>query len=117
MDKYDPQQLLKAAVEAAVEASEATPDVFAFNCGFAWVTVRPATGPLVAYCKRMIVEVGRDCRAALCYGSSGHAGGWQFWHPGRSRSQSIDVHMAGARAFADVLRAAGLDAVASSRLD
>lgn len=72
-------------------------------CGFAWVTIRPARGPLVSYLK------------AQGIGRNGYGGGWRVsiheWN------QSITRKEAHAHALAEVLRAAGVDAYADSRLD
>lgn len=72
--------------------------------GFAWVTVRPARGALVAAAKRRGL------------GALGYRGGWVFWSPGFS-GQSIARAEAAAFAFADVLREGGVRAWADSRLD
>lgn len=78
-------------------------------CGFAWVTIRPATGALVNYLR------------ANGKGHKGYHGGWEVWsdavdHSGY-QAQSITRNEAYARAYAEVLREAGFTAHASSRLD
>lgn len=93
-----------AAAKAAI-AAEAPEDPRAFDCGFAWVIVRPARGAFVNWCK----ENG--------HGSLAYGGGWQFWCPGEFRGQSVRIHRAAAVAFAEALQRAGLRAEASSRLD
>lgn len=80
------------------------------DCGFAWLMIRPARGPFVAYLKS--IGVGRTCD----YGSGP---GYSLWY---SRlhdvpTQSISVHEAAIHAAAAVLRANGLDVVTGSRLD
>ena len=91
-------------------------------CGFAWVTVRPATGPFVAWCKKQkalaIANGTRAGTADITYGSKAWNGGWQFWNPGGWGGQSIDVKEAGAVAFRNVLAMElGLNAETGSRLD
>lgn len=80
-------------------------DTRAFNCGFAWVTIRPARGEFVSYCKRNNI------------GDKGWAGGWWIDNPGRAQVQQVDHKLAGARAFAAVLGKHGLLADVGSRLD
>jgi len=73
-------------------------------CGFAWVNIKPARGPLVAYLKSQ--DIGR---------TDDYYGGYTVWvHEG---NQSVDRKRAYAAAFAKVLRDAGLEAYAHSRLD
>lgn len=76
------------------------------DCGFAWVVVKPARGPLVSWAKKN----GRGRRH--------YSGGWCFWYSEFSTAtQSVSVHEAAAQAFCEVLTAAGLHAYADSRLD
>lgn len=77
-------------------------------CGFAYVTIRPARGPMVTLLK------------ARGIGWRGHYGGWQcsatdFGSP-RS-SQSYERAMAAADAAAGVLTKYGITAYADGRLD
>lgn len=98
-----------------------------FDCGFAWVTINPATGPLVKYCKEQIKEAGKGLEnpaqyratsnAETLYGSKGYPKGWQFWKPGNFRGQSIRIHLVGARAFAKVLTDNGITCTVGNRLD
>lgn len=79
-------------------------------CGFAWVTIRPATSGFVRWLK------------AQGIGSKAYYGGWQiFAHPEHGRgtplTQSVEVKSAYARAMAQVLRDHGIPASASERLD
>ena len=122
----DMRQLFQAACKAANEAQDQAikdgKDVFAMNCGFAWVIVRPARGPFITWCKAQAKDLRNSCfpdvrHSAINYGDNAHGGGWQFWSPGDYMGQIVDVKMAGAEAFAKVLREAGLEAHAGSRLD
>ncbi len=72
-------------------------------CGFAWITIRPARGKLVAYLKQ------RD------WGSKGWNGGWEIWV--REYGQSYERKYAYAKAFAWTLQQYGIDATAGARLD
>lgn len=107
-------QDFQAIFEEATEAATTAQDVYLakhgepFYCGFAWVTVKPARGPFIAWCKK---QTGHE------FGSSGTYGGWQFWGPGKYRGQSMDVKEEGARAFADVLKQHGLKVSVGSRAD
>jgi hypothetical protein len=97
----------EAAAVEAVNANAHLESPHAFDCGFAWVEVRPATSPFIRWCKKN------------GHGDSHWKSGWVFWRPGGHvhRGQSIAVFEAGARAFAQVLKDHGIDAVALSRLD
>lgn len=81
----------------------------ACDCGFGWVEFRPATHPFIRWCRQHN------------HGDKHWKSGWQFWSPGQHPGQSIDVHYAGAKAFADVLKAAYPDVAngiyANQRLD
>lgn len=76
-----------------------------FNCGFAWVTIKPARGALVAEMKKRGI------------GRKGYHGGWQVWNPAHSMTQDMSAIYEGARAFANVLQEHGVTAYADSRLD
>lgn len=93
-----------AAAKAAVAAA-GPEDTRAFNCGFGWVTIHPARGPLVKYLKSNQI------------GDNGWAGGWWIENPGQFGGQQVDQKYAGAKAFADALARYGISATASSRLD
>jgi hypothetical protein len=80
-------------------------DVDGGACGFAWVTIRPCRGPLVAYLKEK--KLGRK----------GWEGGLVVWMGKFFQGQSIERKEAAARAIAAVLKEAGVDAYADSRLD
>lgn len=89
------------SAEAQFRAQHGEP----FYCGFAWVTIRPATSKFARALKAAGV-------AKKAYG-----GGLQVWNPGGSFTQSMDIKEVGAAAYAGVLRAAGIDAYAQSRAD
>ena len=72
-------------------------------CGFAWVTVKPANCAFANWAKRTGIM-----RPA-------YGGGVQYWVS--EFGQSVDRKSAFAGAFADVLREAGINAFAGSRLD
>jgi len=76
-----------------------------FNCGFAWVTIKPARGALVKEMKRQGI------------GRKGPHGGWQVWNPSKSYTQDCSAMAAGAGAYADVLSEYGINAITGSRLD
>lgn len=78
-------------------------------CGFAWVVIRPARGPLVAWLKKQLIG-----RAA--YGGGYDVRSWELATSTRS-SQSYEKGMAAARAAADVFQKYGIDAYANGRLD
>lgn len=72
-------------------------------CGFAWVTVRPATSSFARWAKEQ-------------HGwSKGYPGGTQLWIHGYN--QSMERKEQYARAFARVLTAGGVEAFAGSRMD
>lgn len=73
-------------------------------CGFAWVTIYPARGKFITWCKKNDI------------GGKAYGGGWSIWT--REGGQSIELKEAYANAFAEVLRESlGLKAYANSRLD
>ena len=77
-------------------------------CGFAWVKIRPARGPLVTMLKKRGV------------GYKAYGGGWQVpaWEFGSPRgSQSYERAMAAAQAATAVLKQYGITAYAEGRLD
>lgn len=82
-------------------------DTQALNCGFAWVTLRPATHPFVRWCRQNGVGAKR-------WGT-----GWWISYPGNAPVQQVDIHYAGAKAYADVIarRVPDIEVFAESRLD
>lgn len=135
----DYAEVFKNAEDAATIAMSTTAakvDPNAFDCGFAWVTVRPARGGFVSWCKAQIKAAGAkfdsagnmtnldgsfpatNSRLVSKYGSLAYGGGWQFWKPGTGyNGQSMTVFEAGARAFANVLVENGVKASVGTRLD
>ena len=130
------EKLFNKAREAAAEAAhkqvaKLANEPLGFDCGFAWVIVRPARGPFVNWCKKQIKEkltaAGDDWhtkrRAEMVwghvYGHTAYSGGWQFWKPGTEwyMGQSISVYEAACYAFAAVLQEHGIAAHVDSRLD
>lgn len=84
-------------------------------CGFAWVTVTPARGPLISLARKEI-KASNAYEVRKFYGDKAYGGGWQWWAPGWS-GQSIDIKEAGARAFCTTLKHYGFNAHVGSRLD
>lgn len=76
-------------------------------CGFAWVDVYvDRTNSKQA--KELIAAGFKKDYKPKCL---------SVWNPGGSSTQSMDIKEAGAHAFAEVLRKAGLNAYAGSRAD
>ena len=77
-----------------------------YPCGFALVRIRPARGALVNHWKSLGI---------------GHVdnfnGGYVVYNPSGNSTQWMDAKMAGARAFAEILRKYGINAIAESRVD
>ena len=95
-------------VERANPLDDASPVVASYTvadgpCGYTSVTIRPATSGFVRWLRRQGI------------GSKGYYGGWTFSVLGRS--QSAARRDAAGEAVAAVLRDAGLNAHASTRLD
>lgn len=100
-----------AAKKAAEEVGQRMDD--GGSCGYAWVRIMPARGPFVSWCRKQNeianhgVEVGRERNP---YGErrTWGSGGWQIWGPGGYAGQCLCAKEAGAKAFADVLKASGI---------
>lgn len=78
------------------------------DCGFAWVTIRPARGAFVSWLKKH------------GHGHNAYGGGWEIWYSEFSdgRTQSISVHEAAAKAFRDSLvQDLGISPTVGSRYD
>lgn len=75
-------------------------------CGFAWVTV---------YGVKLNTRLGKAMKAAGF--RKAYEGGIQLWNPSGSYTQAITAKEEGARAYAEVLKRAGLEAYAGSRMD
>lgn len=95
-------------------------------CGFAWITIRPARGPFITWCKKQNAEETKrksaeHGRTFPCHpkGDNHWKSGWQLWQPGSSkyRGQSVATYEAAANAFADVLTHHGIANTVGSRLD
>jgi hypothetical protein len=79
------------------------------DCGFAWITISPARGPLVTYLKKTLGPTR----------SYGGAAGYGVWY---SRlhdvpTQSISVHQAAVAAAVEVLAEYNIRASTGSRYD
>jgi len=100
------------AKEAKLAADKAQSDWLAKHgdtayCGFAWVDVRVSrTNSKEA---KALAKMGFD--------KSWQRGYMQLWKPGAYNGQSMDVHEAGAQAYADVLEKYGFRAHMGSRAD
>jgi hypothetical protein len=94
-----------AAISATAEYIKKNPDQW-YPCGFAWVNIKPARGPLVNEMKKM--GLGRRDE---------YYGGWTIWNPSQHSTQCMDALAAGARAFSDVLKEAGYNVYAATRMD
>jgi hypothetical protein len=100
--------LLHAEAADAAEQAAARAEAEAvswFPCGFAWVKIRPARGAFVTWLKAN--DIGR----------TSYGGGFQIWNPSGYSTQSMEVKLAGAEAYAQVLRDHGINAYAESRMD
>jgi len=75
-------------------------------CGFAWVDVRGV---------RSNSKLGKQLVESGFYRS--YTKTLQLWNPCKGMCQNIDTLYAGALAYAQVLKRAGIDAVPGSRLD
>jgi hypothetical protein len=93
-----------AAVAATAATVNANPDVW-YPCGFAWVRIKPARGAFVNFLKEIDA------------GYTSEEGGYVVYNPSGHPTQWMDAKYAGARAFADVLRKHGIQAIAESRMD
>jgi len=99
------------ALTAVAEAKSATNRYLGENgenpmgCGFAWVVVKGLRGKKA------------DALKAVGFKKRYDGPGLSLWNPSGSFTQDMDAKMAGARACADELRAAGIDATAYCRLD
>ena len=74
-------------------------------CGFAWVEIPDGRSQAVRFMRKNGI------------GKKHWRKGWLVWSPANAPVQSVDVHAAGARAYAKVLQDAGVEAYACSRLD
>ena len=98
-------EAVAAADAAAREHIRKNPGVW-YPCGFAWVKINPARGPLVTALKAL--GVGRVNK---------FEGGYDVWNPSNNSTQWLDAKEVGARAFAEVLRKYGFECTVCTRLD
>ena len=109
----DYKAILTEAHGAAVAATcDLVEDMNAFDCGFAWVTIE-GNEPLARFCRKS----AGDWSGRRFYGDKGWREGWQWWCPGNAPVQSMNIHLAGARAFSDVLAKYGIRADVGCRYD
>lgn len=116
MPTLTPEQIYVQARDASQVAAEAQnakllPEAKrGFDCGFAWVTIKPARGPFVAFLKAHNIGNKHSFSGGPGYG---------LWYSALHDipTQSISVHEAAARAFAAVLKEHGIEASTGSRLD
>ena len=103
------QHIIAEAQEAAAVATKKYLDEIGaspWNCGFAWVNIKPARGPFVKALKDM--ELGR---------TDTFYGGYSLWNPSGNPTQDVDAKAAGARAFAAVLEKHGVKIRVCTRMD
>jgi len=110
-EKIDDAFIMKAlqeAQDAALKAANAHMELVKteYPCGFAWVNIKPARGPWVAYMKR--AGIGRRDE---------FYGGWTIWNPSKHTTQNMDAKEAGAEAFAASLKKYGLNCNVRTRMD
>lgn len=109
---FKDENIEKIASEAKLAADKAQSDYLAEHgdsayCGFAWVDVKVTR------------TNSKEAKALekMGFKKSWERGYMQNWKPGAYGGQSMDVHEAGARAYADVLRQYGFKAYMGSRAD
>ena len=112
MSKYAKEiEVIKEAQEAAAAATAAYlrdfPDQW-YPCGFSWVKIRPARGPIVAALKELDMGSKDD-----------YAGGFMVYNPSKNSTQCMDAKEQGSRAFVTVLKKyyPDLKAYAQTRID
>jgi len=84
-------KILEEAADAAVRATNEYNGGW-YPCGFAWVTVKPARGPLIAAMKHFKI------------GDRGYDGGYIIYNPSGSSTQSMEAKALGANAYAEILK-------------
>ena len=90
------------------------------SCGFAWITIRPARGKFVSWCKNQNDEHSKTQKYPNTpFGDNGWSGGWVLWAPGSKgySGQSVNAIESAAQGFAKVLEQHGIKADVGSRLD
>lgn len=122
LNKIDYTLILAEAHAAAEQAvSKLGPEnPYAADCGFAWVTIS-GNSPLAGWCRQQVKvadELGdKSYEIRHYFGSRGYPKGWQFWKPGGFNGQAIGHHIAGARAFNEVLARHNIVGELGSRYD
>ena len=115
MDKNQARGILLAAdlaARAAVKANAHRENRFALDCGFAWVVIKDG--------RSMVAKVASEAKSGQPgHGYKHHKRGFVVYMPGREEhnGQSVAIFQAGAQAFAEVLKAAGIECFADYRLD
>ncbi len=74
-------------------------------CGIVWITIKPARGEFVAWCKRKSI------------GYAGTYGGWTIGLPCSYDGQALAIKEAAAKAFVEVLREHEITAQIGTRID
>ncbi len=82
----------EAAAQAANEYLTQNPDAW-YPCGFSWVRIKPARGPLVSFLKKN--NIGHV---------DSYMGGWLVYNPSKNHTQCMDAKIAGSRAFVEVIK-------------
>jgi hypothetical protein len=103
------EETLIAAQEAAALATQTYLDENGgdnYPCGFAWVNIKPARGPLVKLLKEK--KIGR---------TDDYYGGYSIWNPSGNSCQNMYAKEAGARAFAGKIKELGIKISVNTRLD
>lgn len=108
VDEQVIEQLHAEGIKAAKAATQAYLDRHGDSpcCGFAWTTI---------YDVKLSTRLGRKLKS-LGF-RKGYHGGIELWNPSGNPTQSIDAKEAGAQAYADVMKNAGLCCYVGSRLD
>jgi len=83
---------LEAAKQAAIDHITANPDAW-YPCGFSWVNIKPARGPLI--------QVMKD--RGLGYTDT-YYGGYTVYNPSSHHTQWMDAKIAGSKAFVEALK-------------
>jgi len=94
-----------AAIKAAKQKIAENPGEW-YPCGFASVKISPARGKFVNLMKKL--EIGY---------TDTFNGGYVISDPAQLHTQWMDAKLAGARAFAEVLRSSGIKAYPESMID
>ena len=103
----------KATVAARAAANELHSKIGeSYPCGFAWVTYCPKHKGNTAAGK-----AERKLFESIGFSKDWTGKAWQLWNPSKHMTQNGDVKEAGAYAYAALMKAAGYDVYAGSRLD